>query len=313
MVAPAVGWTLLGVLGVLCGVSGSTVAVRRWWPAGDWSEWSARVRSWWVIAGLFGLALAVSSGLALALFAFVSFLALKEYLTLIPTRRADRAVLFWAYVAIPLQYAWVAAGWYGLFIIWIPVYVSLFLAARMVLTGATANFLKSVGTLHWGLMVTVFSLSHAAFLLRLPHGAASGTTDSAAGAGLLLTLVLLTQANDVAQYCWGKSLGRRRVVPAVSPGKTWAGVLGGVATTTLLAWWLAPALTPLTGTQAALAGALIGGAGFLGDLTLSAVKRDLGVKDSGALLPGHGGILDRIDSLTFTAPLFFHFVRYLHY
>lgn len=125
--------------------------------------------------------------------------------------------------------------------------------------------------------------------------------------------MLLTQLNDVAQYLWGKSLGRHKIVPKVSPNKTWAGFLGGVATTTLLAWLIAPWLTPLTEMESVLAGLLIGVCGFVGDVVISALKRDIGVKDSGSLLPGHGGILDRLDSLTYTAPLFFHFIRYLHY
>jgi phosphatidate cytidylyltransferase len=99
----------------------------------------------------------------------------------------------------------------------------------------------------------------------------------------------------------------------VSPGKTTEGLVGGVATTLALALALAPWLTPFTRPQAVAAGLIIGVGGFVGDVVVSALKRDLGIKDSGTLLPGHGGILDRIDSLTYTAPLFFHLVWYLHY
>jgi phosphatidate cytidylyltransferase len=127
----------------------------------------------------------------------------------------------------------------------------------------------------------------------------------------VLFLVVLTQLNDVAQFLWGKSLGRRKIVPEVSPGKTWAGFLGGVATTTLLATLSGPYLTPLNQQQSLIAGLIIGVGGFIGDVSISALKRDLGIKDSGSLLPGHGGILDRVDSLTYTAPLFFHYVYWL--
>jgi phosphatidate cytidylyltransferase len=198
---------------------------------------------------------------------------------------------------------------FGFFIITVPVYMLLLIPALMVLIGETKGFLRAVGTLHWGLMMTVFSVGHAAFLLVLP---AQGNP-AAGGPGLLLYLVVLTQLNDVAQYLWGKSIGGSKALPSVSPGKTQAGLAGGVLTTTLLAWLLAPWLTPLTGFQSLVAGFTIGVAGFLGDVTVSAVKRDLGIKDSGTLLPGHGGILDRIDSLTYTAPTFFHYVYYLHY
>ncbi|MFP5402516.1 MAG: phosphatidate cytidylyltransferase [Gammaproteobacteria bacterium] len=276
--------------------------------SGDTELW-LRMRSWWVMAGLFMLAIAVDRTWSILFFALVSFLALKEYLSIIPTRRADRRVLLWAYLAIPVQYWWVAEAWFGMFIIFIPVYLFLFIPLRMVTIGDTQGFLKAAGTLHWGLMTTVFSLSHAAFLLALPEAG----NPAAGSAGLLLFLVFLTQFNDVMQFVWGKLAGRRKVIPKVSPGKTVAGFVGGVATTTLLAWLAAPYLTPLTGWQPLAAGLLIGIGGFVGDVTISAVKRDLGIKDSGSLIPGHGGILDRVDSLTYTAPLFFHFVYFLHY
>jgi phosphatidate cytidylyltransferase len=158
-------------------------------------------------------------------------------------------------------------------------------------------------------MTTVFSLSHLAFLLALPE-----TGNPLGGsAGLVLFLVFMTEFNDVAQYVWGKLLGRHKIIPKVSPNKTWEGFLGGVGTSVVCAWWLAPWLTPLNPHHALAVGCIIPVAGFIGDVVISAVKRDIGVKDSGSLLPGHGGILDRIDSLTYTAPLFFHFVRYFYY
>ncbi len=227
---------------------------------------------------------------------------------MMPARRVDRRAMFLAYLAIPVQYVWIGIGWYGMFIIFIPVYMFLLLPARLVLIGRTEGFLRSVGTLHWGLMTTVFSLSHIAFFLVLPREG----NPKAGGAGLVLFVVLLTQANDVCQYLWGKLLGRRKVLPTVSPGKTWAGLLGGVASTTVLSLGLSQVLTPLTLWQAVAAGAMIGGAGFLGDVSVSALKRDLGLKDTGALLPGHGGILDRVDSLTYTAPLLFHWFIWLY-
>ena len=276
--------------------------------AGDTELW-LRMRSWWVMAGLFILAIAVNRELSVLFFGLVSFLALKEYFSIIPTRRADRRVLFWAYLAIPIQYLWVWQGWYGMFIIFIPVYMFLFMPLRMIIEGETQGFLKAAGTLHWGLMTTVFSLSHAAYLLALPDAA----NPAAHGASLLIFLVFLTQFSDVMQFVWGKLLGKIKVIPKVSPGKTLAGLLGGVVTTTLLAWIIAPYLTPLTGWEPLAAGVIIGLGGFIGDVTISAVKRDIGIKDTGNLIPGHGGILDRVDSLTYTAPLFFHFVYYLHY
>jgi len=278
-------------------------------PDRNYQELRLRIKTWWLIVAVFAVAVLFNRTTSVITFALISFLAFKEYLTLIPTRRADHRVLFWAYLAIPCQFYWVWLGWYGMFIIFIPVYVLLFLPLRMILIGETQGFVRAIGTLHWGLMITVFSLSHMAYLLILP-----AETNPAGGAmGLLIYLVFLTEINDVAQYIWGKSLGKRKIVPKVSPNKTIAGFLGGVFTTTGLAVILASSLTPLTAVEALGAGLIVGLAGFVGDVTISALKRDLGVKDSGNSLPGHGGILDRLDSLTYTAPLFFHYVYFLHY
>jgi phosphatidate cytidylyltransferase len=308
--APApVLWTVGGVFLVLLAASLVVGHLRRARPAADLGELAARIRSWWVMAVVFAAAILLSRTVSIVFFAFVSFLALKEYLSLIPTRRADRTVLFFAYLAIPVQFWWIGIGWYGMFVIWVPVYMLLFLPLPMLAIGETAGFLRAIGTLHWGLMTTVFSIGHAAYLLVLPtHPAAA-----AGGAGLLLYLVILTEANDVAQYLAGKSLGRTKIIPRVSPNKTVEGFAGGIVATVALAMALAPVLTPLGPEHAAIAGLIIALAGFAGDLTVSAVKRDLGIKDTGSMLPGHGGVLDRLDSLTYTAPLFFHFIYYTYY
>lgn len=306
---PNVAWALGGLFGILIVASMIVWLLRRSDPQRDFSELAQRVRSWWVMITVFSAAMALSPLASMVFLGLVSFLALKEYLSLIPTRRADRRVLFWAYLAIPVQYYWVAQGWYGMFIVFIPVYMFLLLPLRMLLIGETAGFLRAIGTLHWGLMMTVFTLSHVAYLLALPVD----RNPAGGAAGLVLTLVFLTQFNDVAQYVWGKLFGRHKVIPKVSPKKTWEGLIGGVATTVALAALIGPWLTPLGRLEAAGFGLLIGVGGFIGDVTISAVKRDLNIKDSGTLIPGHGGILDRVDSLTYTAPLFFHALYYLHY
>ncbi len=276
-------------------------------PQKDWRELTLRIRTWWAIIILFSLALVSPRWLAITFFALVSFIALKEYLTLVSSRATDRMPLLWMFLAIPINYWLVGIGWYGMFIVFIPVYAFLFLPARMVLTGNTQGFLRSASQLHWGLMTTVFAFGHVACLLVLPGN------DAHTGALLVLFLVGLTEFNDIAQYLWGKSLGRIKVTPSVSPNKTLAGLIGGIASTALAALFLGPLLTPMSWGMALIAGAIIGITGFCGDVVMSAVKRDIGVKDSGTLLPGHGGILDRLDSLIFTAPVFFHFIRYFYY
>lgn len=308
-VEPNVLSALIGIGALLVVATAAIFALRRALPAATYAELVQRIQSWWVMVAVFTAAITVSDTLSLVFFAFVSFMALKEYFSMIPTRRVDRRVLFWAYLTIPFQYLLVGIQWYGLFLVLVPVFAFLFLPMRMVLAGETRHFLRSAATVQWGLMAMVFGISHLAYLLALPDDANPG----AGGAGLVLFVVALTQLGDVAQYLFGTLFGRKKILPSVSPNKTLEGFVGGAATTILLAGLAGPWLTPLAFYEALAAGALIGVGGFVGDVTISALKRDLGVKDTGSLLPGHGGVLDRIDSLIFIAPLFFHFLYYLHY
>ena len=286
------------------------VLFMRWRNPGErYAELMARTNSWWWMIGAFTLAILLNQTVAVVFLALIAYLALKEYLSLVPTRRIDREVLLFAYLAIPIQFYWAAIDWYNMFIVFVPVWMFLFFPALMALRGQTQGFLRAVGTLSWGLMMTVYTLSHMAWLLV----SGDRVNPVAGGVGLLFFLVVLTQFNDVAQYCWGKPLGRHKVTPNVSPKKTWEGLIGGIATTTLVAGLVGPYLTPMDWRWSALAGAILGVSGFLGDITMSAMKRDLGVKDTGGLIPGHGGILDRVDSLTYAAPVFVHFIRYFYF
>ena len=268
-----------------------------------------RMGSWWVIAGLFVGSIALGRTFIIAYFALISLLALKEYLSMIPARQADRKLHYLAYLAAALQYYWIWLGWQTLFFVFIPVFLFLIMAFCLMITSDTKGFLKAASSMHWGLMALVFLVSHIAFLLTLPD---SGNP-SAGSVGLLFFIVFLTQFNDVLQFIWGKLLGKTKVVPLISPSKTVEGLLGGLISTTFLAWLLAPHLTPLLGWEPLTAGAIIGLGGFAGDVMISSVKRDIGIKDAGNLIPGHGGVLDRIDSLIVSAPLFFYFVYFLHY
>ncbi|HFQ61660.1 MAG TPA: phosphatidate cytidylyltransferase [Epsilonproteobacteria bacterium] len=271
-------------------------------------ELKDRINSWWIIIGFFVVGAMLHTTMAMFFFGFLSYLALKEYFTLIPSRQTDRRVMFYAYLSIIPQYYFAGIGWYGMFIIWIPVFLFLLLPFKQVLIGETKGFLENTSRVQWGLMMFVFGLSHLAYMITLKpvYGNTVGGTE------LVLYLVLLTELNDILQYIWGKAIGKRKIIPKVSPNKTVEGFLGAFVSITLLAV-LCSFLTPFTWTEAIIAGMIISGAGFVGDVVISMVKRDIGVKDSGSMLPGHGGILDRVDSLIYTTPLFFHYVYYLYY
>ncbi|MBE1275307.1 phosphatidate cytidylyltransferase [Enterovibrio baiacu] len=277
-------------------------------PDGDFLELKLRIRSWWWMVGIIFIALFLPLQYTIVFFGFLSFMALKEFLSIVPIRLADRRVIFWAYLSIPLHYYWLSIEWYGMFIIFIPVYMFLYLPMVAVLIGDTNGFIRSAGVIHWSMMLTVFCLSHMAYLLVLPS-----KNPDAGSLGMLLFLLIFTQFNDVSQYVCGKSFGKRKIIPKVSPNKTWGGFIGGGITIVVLSYFAAPYLTPLTPLEGMVAGLIISLSGFIGDLVISSVKRDLKIKDTGHLIPGHGGILDRVDSLMFTAPLFFHYIYYLYY
>jgi phosphatidate cytidylyltransferase len=244
-----------------------------------------RIVAWWGMCAVFAAATAIGPLASTALFALLSFLALREFATLTPTRLADHATLVWCFfVILPLHYVFLAVRWYGMFAIFIPVYAFLFVPIRAAIAGDVERFLERTAKIQWGLMAR-----------ENPK--------------LLLWLVVVVQLSDVFQYLAGKTLGRRPVAPSVSPGKTWEGlVVGGLAATGVGA--ALGFLTPYRPLPAAGMALLLVFLGFAGGLTLSAIKRDAGVKDWGSSLAGHGGVLDRIDSLCFSAPMLFHLTRW---
>jgi phosphatidate cytidylyltransferase len=277
-------------------------------PNAKLGELKARTKSWWVMASIFIGATIINKEIAFIAIGMLSFVAFRELYSVLNFRDADRRAIFWAFLAIPIQYYLAYIGWYGAYIIFIPVVMFLFLPMRLVLKGNTTGIIHSMSTLQWVLMLTVFGISHMAYLLSLKEipGFESG------GRGLLLFLVFLTEINDVMQFTWGKLLGKHKIVPKVSPNKTWEGFVGGVICTTIIGYALA-FLTPLTTPQVLFVSFFLAISGFVGDIVMSSVKRDIGVKDMGSTIPGHGGVLDRIDSLAYTAPVFFHLVYYIAY
>jgi phosphatidate cytidylyltransferase len=268
---------------------------------------NARIKAWWAMTAIFMLSVVIGPIGSVVLFALVSFMALREYFALSSTMRADHRVLLWlVFVILPVNYILVAIQWYGLFAIFIPVYAFIGLQIRAALAGSTEQFLDRTARTQWGMMVTVYFVSYvpAILMMQIP-----GYSDGGQNFKLLLFLVVVAQASDVLQYVVGKLAGRRKIAPNVSPNKTVEGFAGGIFLASLLGaglWWI----TPFTFLQAGLLALVICLMGFAGGLVMSATKRDRGVKDFGTLLPGHGGILDRIDSICFAAPIFFHLTRY---
>jgi phosphatidate cytidylyltransferase len=268
-------------------------------------NFNAQIAAWWKICVVFALSLLVGPVGSLVVFGMLSFLALREYMTLVPTRRGDHRTLFWSFfVIMPLQYYLVGLQWYNLFAIMIPVMACIFIPSSIAVAGDTAHFLERTTKIQFGLMVCGYCLSHVPALLLLKIPGFEGHD-----ARLLLYLGIVNQMNDLLQYVWGKLIGRHKIAWRVSPDKTWEGFLGGLVSATSLGtllWWA----TPFTPLQSAGMSFIICILGFAGGLVVSAIKRDIGIKDFGAVIERRGGILDRIDSLCFAAPIFFHLVRY---
>lgn len=294
-----------GVLALLvvATIIGQLVKLRRRGDVVD--NLNARIRAWWVMSVVFALSLLTGGLGSVILFAILSFFALREFITLTPTRPADHSALFWVFfIILPLQYYLVATQWYGFFSVLIPVYAFLFIPSRMAISGDAEGFLERSSKIQWGLMVCVYCVSHVPALLMLEIPGYAGKN-----ARLLFFLVVVVQLSDVFQYVWGKLLGRHKIAPVISPSKTWEGFIGGALSATLVGTSLWR-VTPFTMWQTMGMAFIITVMGFLGGLTMSAIKRDRGVKDWGSAIQGHGGVLDRIDSICFAGPIFFHLTRY---
>ncbi|OEC34493.1 phosphatidate cytidylyltransferase [Pseudomonas cuatrocienegasensis] len=266
---------------------------------------NARINAWWVMVLVIGFAFLFGYTGVVVLFYCVSFYALREFMTLTPTRRSDYPALVAAfYFALPMQYLLIGIGWYGLFAIFIPVYLFLLLPILSSLGGDTTRFLERTSKVQWGLMIAVYCISSVPALLTLEIAGYEGRNLL-----LIAWLVIVVQISDVLQYVCGKLAGKHKIAPKLSPSKTVEGFFGGVALATLIGaslYWI----TPFAFWQAGLFALLVCLLGFAGGLVMSAIKRDRGVKDWGHMIEGHGGMLDRLDSVCFAAPVFFHMVRY---
>jgi len=264
-----------------------------------------RIQAWWVMAITIGLALLGGRIGVIVLFAFVSFTALREFLTLAPTRRGDHQALVMAFfIVLPFQYFLIGVEWYGMYSVFIPAYAFLFLPILSAVKSDTHKFMERTGTIQWALMVTVYCISHVPALLNLRIPGYGGRN-----VFLIVFLVVIVQSSDILHHVCSRYWGKRQIAPQVSPNKTVEGFVGGitaaVALGMLLSW-----LTPFSVIQAAMVSLAVTLMGFFGGLVLSAMKRDRGVKDWGMMVEGYGGMLDRVASVCFAAPVYFHIVRH---
>lgn len=274
------------------------------------TSFNKRLRAWWIICCLVALSFVLWMWVTVLVFGLISFWALREFITLTPTRPGDHRALFWVFFLFtPLQFVLVGMDsvndTYGLYITFIPVYGFLFVPARIALAGDFKRFLERVAKIQSGLLICVYCLSFVPAMLYLNLGSEQYVNQK-----LLFFFVVMVLFYDAMQFVCGRTFGNHVIAPNINETRTWEGVVGGAACTALVGmalYWATPFGTPW---QAGLMAILIAVMGFAGGMTMSAIKRDRGVKDYGTLVQGHSGVLDRIDSLCFAAPVFFHVTRF---
>lgn len=282
-----------------------------------------RLWAWWLMFAILISGMFLHRIGTIVLFGLVSFWAFREFITMAPTRRGDHRALFWSLVVFtPLQYVLIGLtqsgltyrtgekiDFYSIYSVMIPVYASLFIPARIAVAGDSKRFLERSAQIQAGLLICVYCLSFAPALLDLDLCKSDGTRWEGSRTGLLFFFILISQLSDILQWTWGRIRSKRVIAREISSTRTWDGVLGGSLSTGIfgaLLYWV----TPFTPWESAFMAIVVSILGFAGGITMSAIKRDRGVHDYGTLVMGHAGVLDRIDSICFSAPVFYHLTRF---
>ena len=271
--------------------------------------------TWWALAVSLSIAAILGNLGVVVLLAIAGILSLREYLQMIGWKSVGRTTTVLVFAFVPFYYLLAILGYDEKLRSAAPAAFLLVLGGCRAWFGLIEDFIRITAASIWGLMLFVYCLSHAYFLLTLP----AISEPWVGNIGWFLYLVLLTESNDIVQALVGRRFGKKKITPRISPNKSIEGLLGGIVVSMTLAVILAPWLTTMMQQRswnagaflAMLSGLLIAIFGFLGDINKSGIKRDAGVKDSGTMLPGQGGMMDRIDSLTFSAPAFYYFVQFL--
>lgn len=288
-------------------VGGAAIAVIRFqFKRNVGHAWDS-YRGWLVMVPLIAISLLIGRAGVICFFALVAIVAFTEYARATGLHR-DVAMTFTslggivliAAITLARDPATGEAGWYELFMT-VPVFVGVALVLVSILRNRPEGQLKAIALSLFGFIWIGWMLGHTAFLANTRNAY-----------GYLIYLLFAVEINDVAAYVCGKLFGRKPLCTNVSPWKTREGALGAVVISALFPLAVRFALPEFSAIECVLAGLIVGIGGHLGDLSISIIKRDVGVKDMGTLIRGHGGVLDRIDSLLFTAPLFFHFTRFTH-
>ena len=306
-------WIIAGVFAAICGGTLVRIVSLRGAAPDVVQSRFASLKTWWILACLLAAAVMCGEPGILVLLCVAAVLSLREFVSLVGREHVGMPTTFVVFMCALVYYLLLFMGHSERVHQAAPVVFVIVLGGMRAWLGLIEGYLRSTAAMIWGLLLFVYCLSHACLVMET-----SAVSEPPVGkVGWFLFLVLLTETNDIMQAITGRRFGRTKITPRVSPNKSLEGLLGGMATTIVLAVVSAPWLTGLTLQRSfgegflvsAGAGVLISLFGFLGDINMSAFKRDVGVKDGSHLLPGQGGMIDRVNSLTFTAPVFYYFVR----
>lgn len=275
----------------------------KWFSEKLHADLSARTRSWWWLAPLMVAPVLAGAFWVILGTGILALLCYREFARATGLFR-QRAVSVTVAALIALVF-WVAGDhWYNFFLA-LPALGTVLLVVAGLWGDQPAGYIQRTALGIFAFLLFGIGLGHLAWFANDPDFRP-----------MLLMLLAAVELNDVFAYCCGKAFGRRKLCPGTSPNKTLGGALGALALTTLLVAGLGHFIFAGTvmGDLAHLLplGVLVALAGQLGDLVLSAIKRDLGMKDIGAAIPGHGGLLDRFDSILLVAPAAFHYIGFFN-
>jgi phosphatidate cytidylyltransferase len=301
--------TYFFIMAAVLVAAGLVLSFLRWGLKKEIASIWATYRSWLVMAPLVLAIIFAGRVPLIVFFCFISALAFKEFARATGLYRDwwMTGAVYLGIVAIGLtslihqpQGEERGEGWYGLFIV-LPVYAVALIVLIPILRNEVRGQLQSMALAIVGFIYIGWMFGHLTFLANATNAY-----------GYLLYVIFATELNDVAAFTFGKLFGKHPFRSNISPKKTWEGALGAFAVSMALPWALRFSFPQFGALQLVFTGLIVGIGGQLGDLSISVIKRDIGIKDMGAGIPGHGGILDRVDSLIYVAPLFFHMAGYFY-
>ena len=271
-------------------------------------EMITRTHSWWIIFFLYILFFCIDPRIGQIGMALLGLGTLREFFEKFKLEQISKQVRWLSYLFVLLQYFVASQGLVLPTIVLIPTVFFVVITVWTLLFEPKHLVMSVPSVTLWALILTNYGMSHLALLLAMPgipHFLGSLS-------GVFLYYLFLTQFNDVLQFIWGNLFGKHPIAPELSPKKTWEGFLGGTLTTTVLAYCLRE-ITPFGPGQSVIVGASLGLTGYLGDLNISAIKRSLNIKNMGSVIPGHGGLLDRLDSITLSSLVYFYLIDFWFY